>query len=78
MLLFGVSVTEDIGDLYLFSSLALAFCCRGITTESSELRIIAVVQKDSLLGILFHNRLCLTILDLWRGGLFLIEDILGG
>ena len=38
-LLFGVRVTEDVGDLYLFSSLALAFCCREITTESLELRI---------------------------------------
>ena len=39
MLLFVARVTEDVGDLYLFSSLALAFCCREITTESSELRI---------------------------------------
>ena len=36
MLLFGARVTEDVGDLYLFSSLALAFCCREITTESKE------------------------------------------
>ena len=34
MLLFGARVTEDVGDLYLFSSLALAFCYREITTES--------------------------------------------
>ena len=51
MLLFVARVTEDVGDLYLFSSLALAFCCREITTESLELRIeFAVVRKDSLLG----------------------------
>ena len=37
MLLFVARVTEDVGDLYLFSSLALAFCCREITTESLEL-----------------------------------------
>ena len=48
-MLFGTRVTEDVGDLYLFSSVALAFCCREVTTKSSELRI-AVVQKDSLLG----------------------------
>ena len=77
-MLFGARVTEDVGDLYLFLSLALAFCCREITTESLEVRIIAVVQKDSLLGILCHNRICLTILDLWRGTLFMMEDILGG
>ena len=77
-MLFGARVTEDVGDLYLFLSLALAFCCREITTESLEVRIIAVVQKDSLLGILCHNRICLTILDLWRSILFMMEDILGG
>ena len=45
MLLFEARVTEDVGDFYLFSSLALAFCCREITTEPLELRSIAVVQK---------------------------------
>ena len=76
MLLFVARVTEDVGDLYLFSSLALAFCCREITTESSELRIELLLLKDSLLDRLCHNRICLTILDFWRGGLFLMEDIL--
>ena len=70
MLLFVARVTEDVGDLYLFSSLALAFCCREITTESLELRIEL---------LLFKKTPCwATILDFWRGGLFLMEDILGG
>ena len=47
MLLFGARVTEDIGDLYLFSSLALAFCCREITTESLELRIELLLFKKT-------------------------------
>ena len=38
-MLFGARVTEEVGDLSLFSSLALTFCCREITTESLELRI---------------------------------------
>ena len=47
MLLFGARVTEDVGDLYLFSSLALAFCCREITTESLELRIELLLFKKT-------------------------------
>ena len=47
MLLFVARVTEDIGDLYLFSSLALAFCCREITTESLELRIELLLFKKT-------------------------------
>ena len=70
MLLIVARVTEDVGDLYLFSSLALAFCYREITTESLELRIEL---------LLFKKTPCwATILDFWRGGLFLMEDILGG
>ena len=69
MLLFVARVTEDVGDLYLFSSLALAFCCREITTESLELRIEL---------LLFIKTPCwAAILDFWLGGLFLMEDILG-
>ena len=40
-------VTDDVGDLYLFSSLALAFCCREITTESLELRIELLLFKKT-------------------------------
>ena len=47
MLLFVARVTEDVGDLYLFSSLALAFCCREITTESLELRIELLLFKKT-------------------------------
>ena len=47
MLLFGARVTEDVGDLYLFSSVALAFCCREITTESLELRIELLLFKKT-------------------------------
>ena len=47
MLLFGARVTEDIGNLYLFSSLALAFCCREITTESLGLRIELLLFKKT-------------------------------
>ena len=47
MLLFEARVTEDVGDLYLFSSLALAFCCREITTESLELRIELLLFKKT-------------------------------
>ena len=76
MLLFVARVTEDVGDL---SSLALAFCCREITTESLEFRIeLLLFKKTPCLGRLCHNRICLTILDFCRGGLFLMEDILGG
>ena len=44
MLLFVARVTEDVGDL---SSLALAFCCREITTESLELRIELLLFKKT-------------------------------
>ena len=44
MLLFVARVTEDVDDL---SSLALAFCCREITTESSELRIELLLFKKT-------------------------------
>ena len=78
MLLFGVRVTENVGDLYLFSSLALPFCCREITTESLELRIELLLFKKTPSWADCHSRICLTILDLWHGGLFLMEDVLGG
>ena len=44
MLLFVARVTEDVGDL---SSLALAFCCIEITTESLELRIELLLFKKT-------------------------------
>ena len=44
-MLSGARLTEDVGDLYLFSSLALAFCCRENTTESLELRIELLLFK---------------------------------
>ena len=47
MLLFGARVTEDVGDLYLFSSLALASCCRETTTKSFELRIELLLFKKT-------------------------------
>ena len=46
-MLFVARVTEDVGDLYLFSSLALAFCCREITIESLELRIELLLFKKT-------------------------------
>ena len=49
-MLFGARVTEEVGDLYLFSSLPLAFCCREITTESLELRIELLLCKRLLVG----------------------------
>ena len=62
MLLFVASVTEDVGDL---SSLALAFCCREITTEALQLRIELLLFKKTPCWADCHNRICLTIL---RGG----------
>ena len=44
ILLFVARVTEDVGDL---SSLALAFCCREIATESLELRIELLLFKKT-------------------------------